>query len=202
VVKKKAAIWTAILAGGALLAILGATAANTSDTGSGIGMIVFGLLVVSVGLSGLLGVLHDPDATGLMFAFFGILAPGYSLPFLLYYAGKGIDERAESGRCDQEREREFAAGTRCPECWRPLPGEHSSTCSEYVHRPEVIRRDGSEWVVGGRASVYVPGRSYYTARCSCGWETVDHVSPESAAKAYDQFHGSHVNCEAAQIVLV
>jgi hypothetical protein len=202
IVKKKVGIWTAILAGGALLAILGATAANTSDTGSGIGMIVFGLLVVSVGLSGLLGVLYDTDTTGLMFAFFGILAPGYSLPFLLYYAGKGMDERAESGRRDQEREREFAAGTRCLECWRPLPGEHSSTCSEYVHRPEVIRRDGSEWVVGGTASVYVPGRSYYTARCSCGWETVDHVSPESAAKAYDQYHGSHVNCEAAQIVLV
>lgn len=86
--------------------------------------------------------------------------------------------------------------------WRPLPGEHSSTCSEYVHRPEIIRRDGSEWVVGGKASVYVPGRSYYTARCSCGWETVDHFSPESAAKAYDQFHGSHDNCGPAQIVLV
>jgi hypothetical protein len=201
-VKEKAAIWTAILAGGALLAILGATAANRSSTGSGIGMIVFGLLVASVGLSGLLGVLHDPDATGLMFAFFGILAPGYSLPFLLYYAGKGMDERAESGRRDQEREREFAAGTRCRGCWHPLPGEHSSTCPGYVHRPEIIRRDGSEWVVGGRASVYVPGRSYYTARCSCGWETVDHVSPESAAKAYDQYHGSQVNCEPAQIVLV
>ena len=92
--KKKAGIWPAILAGGALLAILGATAANTSDTGSGIGMIVFGLLIASVGLSGLLGVLYDPDATGLMFAVFGILMPGYSLPFLLYYAGKGMDERA------------------------------------------------------------------------------------------------------------
>ena len=113
-VKKTAAIWTAILAGGALLAILGATAANTSSTGSGIGMIVFGLLVASVGLSGLLGVLYDPDASGLMFAFFGILMPGYSLPFLLYYAGTGMDGRAGSGRRDQEREREFAAGTRVP----------------------------------------------------------------------------------------
>lgn len=196
----KAAVWAAVLAGGALLATLGATAASTADAGSGVGMIVSGLLVVSVGLSGLLGVLHDPDATGLMFAFFGIVLPGYSLPFLLYYAGKGTNERADSSRRDREREREFAAGVRCRECWRSLPGEHTSTCSEYIHRPEIVRRDGSEWVVGNKASVYVPGRSYYTARCSCGWETVDHFSAEGAIRTYDEYHGSHVTCDPVQVL--
>jgi hypothetical protein len=199
-VKGKAAVWTAVLACGALLATLGATAASTADTGSGVGMIVFGLLVVSVGLSGLLGVLYDPDTTGLMFAFFGILVPGYSLPFLLYYAGKGMNERADSGRRDREREQEFVAGARCRECWRPLPGEHSSTCSAYVHRPAIVRRDGGEWVVGGSASVYLPRRSYYTARCSCGWETVDYFSAEGAIRTYDEYHGSHVTCDPVQVL--
>jgi hypothetical protein len=134
----KAAAWAAVLAGGALLATLGATAASTADTGSGVGMIVFGLLVVSAGLSGLLGVLHDPDTTGLTFALFGALVPGYSLPFLLYHAGKGVSERAEWRARERSREREIADGARCAECWRPLPGEHASSCSHDA--PEVVHR--------------------------------------------------------------
>src|SRR2546421_1187827 len=59
------------------------------------GLIVFGALLVSVGVSGLLGIAHDPDSSGCMFAFFGILIPGYSLPFLIYYGIKGANERAE-----------------------------------------------------------------------------------------------------------
>ena len=58
----KLAIWASVLVCGALLAILGATAASTADTGSGVGMIVLGLLVVSAGLSALLGLAHDPGS--------------------------------------------------------------------------------------------------------------------------------------------
>jgi hypothetical protein len=123
---EKAAIWAAVFGGGALLALLGARAAGNPDSDSGVGMIVFGLLIVSVGLSGLLGVLHDEDATGLGFAFLGLFVPGYSLPFLLYYAAKGSGERAERNRRAREREEEFAAGTRCRQCWRRIPGEHGS----------------------------------------------------------------------------
>jgi hypothetical protein len=200
-VSGRAAAWAAVLAGGALLATLGATAASTADTGSGVGMIVFGLLVVSLGLSGLLGVLHDPDSTGLMFAFFGAVVPGYSLPFLLYYAGRGVSERAERRRREERREGEFAAGSRCRECWRPLPGEHAPTCPEYVHRPEVVRRDGSEWVVGGGAPLYLPGRTYHRVRCSCGWQTADHPSAEQAIAAYDALHGSRARCEQVHVLV-
>jgi hypothetical protein len=199
-VSGKAAAWAAVLAGGALLATLGATAASTADTGNGVGMIVFGLLAVSVGLSGLLGVLHDPDSTGLMFAFFGVLVPGYSLPFLLYYAGKGLSGRAEWRAGERRREREVADGVRCAECWRRLPGEHASSCADHVHRPAVVRRDGGEWILGGSAPLYLPPRSYYTARCSCGWETADHSSAEAAISTYDAYHASHVTSDPVQVL--
>jgi len=115
-VREKATIWALVLAGGALLAMFGATAADSSDGGSAVGMIVFGLLIASAGLSGLLGVVHDADASGLGFACLGLFAPGYSLPFLLYYACKGLDERAELRRQERIREREIAQGARCAEC--------------------------------------------------------------------------------------
>jgi hypothetical protein len=62
------------------------------------GLIVFGALMVSMGVSGLLGVAHEPDSSGWMFAVIGFIIPAYSLPFLLYYAGK---ERATGPRTER-----------------------------------------------------------------------------------------------------
>src|SRR4051794_2724519 len=84
------------------------------------GLIVFGALMVSMGVSGLLGIAHDPDSSGCMFAFFGIFIPGYSLPFLIYYGIKGASDRAEDlARRDRLLAREQAemkAGLRCSHC--------------------------------------------------------------------------------------
>src|SRR3954452_24820641 len=90
--KTAVAAWLGVTGLGLMLLFSG-----ISDTGgnSQAGLIVCGALIVSMGVSGLLGVAHDPYSTGCMFAFFGILIPGYSLPFLLYYAGKGASDRAE-----------------------------------------------------------------------------------------------------------
>src|SRR5438270_2838429 len=81
-----------------------------SDSGgnSQPGLIVFGALLVSMGVSGMLGVAHDLDSSGSMFAVIGFIIPAYSLPFLLYYAGKGASGRAK----DKARRDRVLAGER------------------------------------------------------------------------------------------
>ena len=71
-------------------------------TGSGVGMIVFGLLIVSCGLSALLGLAYNPSSSGLPFALLGFFLPGYSLPFLLYYACRATSKLAELEEKDLE----------------------------------------------------------------------------------------------------
>jgi hypothetical protein len=82
-----------ILGLAALAFFLGGIIGDTSDTGSGVGMAVFGGLFLSASVSGLLGVLAGSGAH-VVWALAGFFLPGYSLPFVFYYGLKGWDERA------------------------------------------------------------------------------------------------------------
>ena len=72
--------------------LLGGLSGDTSDTGNGVGMAVFGALLLSAAVSGLLGVLAGSSAH-VGWAVVGLVMPGWSLPFFLYYGLKGWDGR-------------------------------------------------------------------------------------------------------------
>jgi hypothetical protein len=72
----------------ALTLFLGGVTGDTSDSGNGIGMAVFGALFLSAAVSGLLGALAG-SRYHVWWALAGFLLPGYSLPFVLYYGLKG-----------------------------------------------------------------------------------------------------------------
>jgi hypothetical protein len=80
-----------------LALLLGGATGDTSDSGNGIGMIVFGALLLSAGVSGLLGVLAG-SAWHLGWALLGFFVPVYSLPFLLFYGLRGWEERERRER--------------------------------------------------------------------------------------------------------
>jgi len=76
----------------ALALLLAGITGDTSDTGNGIGMAVFGALFLSASVSGLLGALAGSRGH-VWWALAGFFLPGYSLPFVLYYGLKGREER-------------------------------------------------------------------------------------------------------------
>jgi hypothetical protein len=155
------------------------------------GLIVFGALMLSMGVSGLLGIAHDPDSSGWMFALIGLLIPGYSLPFILYYAGKGasdrVEEQARRRRTLARDEAEKEAGLRCARCGLLDEGRHASWCPYFVHEYEVTVHDSGEWLLTSGV-VVAPSRSY-SVRCSCGKETARYDSKETAALVFRSSHG-------------
>lgn len=76
-----------------LALFLGGISGDTSDTGNGIGMAVFGGLLLSASVSGLLGALAGSEAH-VWWALAGFFLPVYSLPFVLYHGLKGWSKRA------------------------------------------------------------------------------------------------------------
>jgi hypothetical protein len=72
----------------ALALFLGGVTGDTSDTGNGIGMAVFGALFLSASVSGLIGVLAGSRGH-VWWALTGLFVPGYSMPFVLFYGLKG-----------------------------------------------------------------------------------------------------------------
>jgi hypothetical protein len=86
----------------ALALFLGGITGDTSDTGNGVGMAVFGALFLSASVSGVLGALAGSGGHG-WWALAGFFLPGYSLPFVLYYGLKGWEERkrAEAALADR-----------------------------------------------------------------------------------------------------
>jgi hypothetical protein len=136
------AAWLGVTGLGLILLFSGIT---DSGGNSQPGLIVFGALIVSMGVSGMLGVAHDPYSSGSMFAMIGFIIPAYSLPFLLYYASKGASDRAkDKARRDrvlagERAERE--TGLRCPHCGLlDESGRHDRRCPDYVHEVEVVGR--------------------------------------------------------------
>jgi hypothetical protein len=166
------------------------------------GLIVFGALIVSIGVSGLLGLAHDPDSSGSMFALIGLIVPGYSLPFLLYYAGKGASERAEEQarrrRMLAREQAEREAGLRCSRCGLLKEGRHASWCPYFVHEYEVAVHDSSEWLL--TSGVVVPPSRSYSVRCSCGTETARYDSEESAARVFRCSHGDESGLRIVPVV--
>lgn len=178
-------IWVGITALGLILLIAGINHSQTEP-----GLIVFGAMVTSAGVSGLLGLAHDPDSSGLMFALFGFFVPGYSLPFLIFYAVKGMYARADyRDRMERERAREQAemeAGLRCPHCGLLNEGRHASRCPDFVHEVGLVVYDRGEWLFSGGA--YVPPSEEYEVRCSCGEHTGRCHSREAAVSAFRYSH--------------
>lgn len=80
-----------------LALLLGGATGDTSDTGNGIGMVVVGALLLSAGVSGLLGVLAG-SAWHLGWALLGFFVPVYSLPFLLFFGLRGWETRQRDDR--------------------------------------------------------------------------------------------------------
>jgi hypothetical protein len=198
--KAAGAAWLGITGLGLILLFSG-----IADSGgnSQPGLIVFGALIVSMGLSGILGVAHDPDSSGSMFAVIGFIIPAYSLPFLLYYAGKGARDRAENkARYDrvlagERAERE--AGLRCPHCGLlDESGRHNRRCPDHVHEVEVVVHDSGEWLLTSGAVVR-PSRSFLV-RCSCGHETGKHESEAVAVELFRTFHGATSDLKVVPVV--
>ena len=186
--KTAAACWLGVLTLGLVLLFSG-----ISDTGgnSQPGLIVFGALIVSMGVSGLLGLAHDAESSGCMFALIGFIIPAYSLPFLLYYAVKGTNERAEDrvrrARAIAREHAEREAGRRCVHCGLlDENGRHLRRCPDYVHEVEVVVHDSGEWILTS-GTVVGSGRSF-SVRCSCGHETGRHESEKMAVEAFRTFH--------------
>jgi hypothetical protein len=112
---------------------------DTSDTGSGVGMAIFGALLFSAALTGLLGVFAGSDSHPL-WAVAGLLIPGYSLPVALYYVAKGRSRKYEQRVYEEQRAAEIAAGTRCDECAGGSPSPdlriaHTAFCSRHDPPP-------------------------------------------------------------------
>ncbi len=80
-----------------LALLLGGATGDTSDSGNGVGMIVFGALLLSAGVSGLLGVLAG-SGWHVGWALLGLFVPVYSLPFLLFFGLRGWEERQRGDR--------------------------------------------------------------------------------------------------------
>ena len=86
--KTAVSAWLGVTCLGLILLLSGLT---DSGGNSQPGLIVFGALTLSMGVSGLLGVMHDLGSSGSMFAVIGFIIPGYSLPFLVYLRGQGSE---------------------------------------------------------------------------------------------------------------
>ncbi len=198
--KTAVATWLGVTGLGLVLLFSG-----ISDSGgnSQPGLIVFGALIVSMGVSGMLGVAHDPDSSGSMFAVIGFFIPAYSLPFLLYYAGKGASDRAENNArrarvlAGELAERE--AGLRCPQCGLlDGNGRHDRRCRDYVHEVEVVVHDSGEWLLTS-GTVVRPSRSF-SVRCSCGQETGRYKSEAVAVEVFKTSHGDEPGLKVVPVV--
>jgi hypothetical protein len=86
--RRPAAIAYSVVGLVALALFLGGITGDTSDTGNGIGMAIFGGLLLSASVSGLLGALAGSSGH-FWWALAGFFLPGYSLPFVVYYGLKG-----------------------------------------------------------------------------------------------------------------
>jgi len=195
-----AAAWLGVTALGLVLLFSG-----ISDSGgtSQPGLIVFGALTVSMGVSGLLGVAHDADSLGWMFALIGFIIPAYSLPFLLYYAGKGTNQRAEDrarrARAVAREQDEREAGLRCARCGLlDENGRHDRRCPNYVHEVEVVVHESGEWLLTN-GTVVRPSCTF-SVRCSCGHETGKHESETVAVEMFKTFHGDDPGLKIVPVV--
>ena len=198
--KTRMAAWLGVTGLGLILLFSGIT---DSGGNSQPGLIVFGALIVSMGVSGLLGVMHDPESSGSMFAVIGFIIPAWSLPFLLYYAGKGAKGRAEDrarrdrGLAREQAERE--AGLRCPHCGLlDENGRHDRRCRDYVHKVEVVVHDSGEWLLTS-GTVVRPSRSF-SVRCSCGQETGKYKSEAVAVEVFKTSHGDEPGLKVVPVV--
>ena len=183
---------------GAAVAWLGVTALGlvllVAGFGSGpnnkAGLIVFGALLLSMGASGLLGLVRDPYSTGIGFGLLGLLVPGYSLPFLIYYAAKASGERRASREQDArwaaEESAKREAGLICAHCGLLDRGIHKNWCPDFGHEVEMVVHEHGEWLMTD--GHYVPAGVHYSVRCSCGTETYRCSTREAAVEQFRFFH--------------
>jgi hypothetical protein len=124
----------------AALILDGATTANGSTPGK----IIFGALLLSAALSGLLGVAADSD-WHVAYALGGLFLP-YLLPVFVYYAAKERNRVYEQRVREEQRAAEIAAGTRCEECAGASPSPDSPIAhTEYCSRHDPPPCKGCGW---------------------------------------------------------
>ena len=198
--KTAVSVWLGVTCLGLILLLSGLT---DSGGNSQPGLIVFGALTLSMGVSGLLGVMHDLGSSGSMFAVIGFIIPGYSLPFLVYYAGKGAKQRTEDrvrrARSTARERAETEAGLRCPDCGLlDESRRHDRRCRDYVHEVEVVIHESGEWLLSS-GTVVRPSRSF-SVRCSCGHETAKHESEAIAVEVFKTFHGDEPGVKVVPVV--
>jgi len=180
----KVGAWAGVLGLGLILFFAG-----IEDRGgdSQVGLIVFAGLTTSVGVSGLLGIAHDPSSTGITFGLIGFFIPGWSLPFLVYYALKGASERDEYARVAAQEQAEREAGLRCAHCGRMIRDGHDPRCVDFVHEVGMVLHHSGEWLLADGS--HVPPATTYSVRCSCGHETARYENRETAVGIFKSRHG-------------
>ena len=81
----KMTIWGLVAGLGLILLFAGLGSGPNNKAG----LIVFGALTFSAGITALLGLCWKPESTGVGYALLGFVVPGYSLPFFHLVRGQG-----------------------------------------------------------------------------------------------------------------